>query len=331
MGGGRVGGGFMESTMAAEKPEGLPWLISFDEFVKGRRYQGHQEVAVRAPGFGATTGANEALALELLAATGDATQQYAFGSFKVNNRPTTLRLLVENPDENFAERIDGSGVLYKALSTSQFSDQGEDPVEYQDDYKQINMKGSQDLQPAIDLVRWANSASDAEFDAHLADRVDLESFARYCAMQNLMLNFDDMSGPGRNYFLRYDLDSHRFTVIAWDHNLAFTGDAAQGPHEASGFGGRPAGGGFPGMGNRLKDRFLASKAFTKVYENAYRTLYQRLFASGTALEKLSGITAVLSTVEGAGRGAITGETGKLRALLEQRITALSNDTVVKGG
>ena len=36
-----------DRARSAEEPETLPWLISFDEFVDGRRYQGHSEVAVR--------------------------------------------------------------------------------------------------------------------------------------------------------------------------------------------------------------------------------------------------------------------------------------------
>ena len=49
-------------------PEKLPWLISFDEFVEGRRYQGRSEIAVRVAGMGGgTTVLNEAVSLTVLA------------------------------------------------------------------------------------------------------------------------------------------------------------------------------------------------------------------------------------------------------------------------
>ncbi|MGW0506697.1 CotH kinase family protein [Micromonospora sp. NPDC003241] len=238
------GGGMSRISLQAEEPENLPWLIRFDEYVDGRRYQGHRELSLRVAGMGGgSTVLNEAVTLDLLADAGEVAQEYAYTSFTVNDRPTTARLVVEHPDENFTAKIDGSGVLYKSLATGSFTDQGDDPTAYDDDFKQITMKGSQDLQPVIDLIRWVENASDTEFDEQLADRVDVESFARYVAWQNLLLNFDDMSGPGRNYYLWYDLTSKKFTVVGWDYNLTFSGDAGQGPHEQGRLGGGFRGGG----------------------------------------------------------------------------------------
>ncbi|MBT8224153.1 MAG: spore coat protein CotH [Dactylosporangium sp.] len=239
----RVGGMGMTS-LSGDQPEALPWLISFDHFVKGRRYQGYQAVAVRAAGSGTATALNEAVALSLVAESGQAAQDYAYTSFMVNDRPAKVRLLVEDPGQQFADDLGDYGVLYKALSTGEFSFQGEDPTEYTDDFKQITRKGSQDVQPVIDLLRWVRDASDAEFAANLAQHVDVESFAAYVALQNLLLNFDDMAGPGKNYYLWYDLDATRFTVVTSDLNLTFSGNASQGPHDnSSGFGQAMGGGG----------------------------------------------------------------------------------------
>jgi spore coat protein CotH len=247
-GGGR-GGGMGMAALSKDEPETLPWLISFDEYAKGRRYQGHQAIAVRPSSTQTPTVMNEALALSLTGAAGEATQKFAWSKFTVNDRPAVTRLLLEDPDDTFVDdTLGGDGVLYKALSTGQFTDQGNDQTDYQDDFGQINLKGSQDLQPVIDLVQWVSSASDQEFEKHLGDHVDVPSFARYIALQNLMLNFDDMSGPGKNYYLWYDLGARKFTVITWDLNLTFSGDASQKPDEAGGFGrgggGGPGGGGF---------------------------------------------------------------------------------------
>ncbi|MER5458074.1 CotH kinase family protein [Micromonospora sp. NPDC002389] len=240
------GGGMSRISLQAEEPENLPWLVRFDEYVDGRRYQGHREISLRVAGMGGgSTVLNEAVTLDLLGDAGEVAQEYSYTSFTVNDRPTTARLVVEHPDENFTAKVDGSGVLYKSLATGSFTDQGDDPTAYADDFKQITMKGSQDLQPVIDLVRWVENASDTDFDEQLADRVDVESFARYVAWQNLLLNFDDMSGPGRNYYLWYDLTSKKFTVVGWDYNLTFSGDAGQGPHEQGRLGGGFRGGGAP--------------------------------------------------------------------------------------
>ena len=354
-GGAGPGGGFARASLKAEEPETLPWLIRFDEFVEGRRYQGHREIAVRVAGMGGgSTVLNEALSLHLLAAAGEVAQRYAYSSFRVNDRPTVARLVVEHPDEHFADDMQSSGVLYKSLATGQFTDQGDDPTDYADDFKQITKKGSQDLQPVIDLVQWVNSSSDAEFDQHLGEHVDLASFARYTAAQNLLLNFDDMAGPGRNYYLWYDLDSKKFTVIGWDYNLTFSGNAEQGPHDTTTMGGGfPGGGppagmqppdgmqlpegmtrgrGFGGMGgNKLKERFLARAAFKPVYEDAYRDLYQKIYGSGDALTTLDGITKVLATVDGYNAETASNDTQQLRTLIQQRTTSLAGNEVITGG
>ncbi|WP_229836033.1 CotH kinase family protein, partial [Dactylosporangium sucinum] len=355
--GGGPGGGFGRASLKTEEPETLPWLIRFDEFVDGRRYQGHREIAVRVAGMGGgSTVLNEAVSLDVLAAAGQTAQRYAYTSFTVNDRPTTARLVVEHPDEQFAGTLGGSGVLYKSLATSQFTDQGDDPTEYADDFKQITKKGSQDLQPVIDLVRWVNTSSDSDFDKHLADHVDIQAFARYLAVQNLLLNFDDMAGPGRNYYLWYDLTTRRFTVVGWDYNLAFSGSATQGPHDSTSMGGGrlpgnggapqdlqpPAGmqlpdamrarGGFGGMGgHKLKERFLASAAFKPAYEDAYRELYRKIYAGADALNTLDAITKVLSTVDGYDAQQTAGDAEQLRNLILQRTDHLATDSVVMSG
>ncbi|GGM08724.1 CotH kinase family protein [Micromonospora yangpuensis] len=375
--GNRAGGGFTMTSLKAEEPETLPWLIRFDEFVEGLRYQGHREIAVRVGGMGGgSTVLNEAVTLDLLADLGEIAPRYAYSSFVVNDRPATARLVIQNPDGAFAEDIDGSGVLYKSLATGQFTDQGDDPIDYQDDFKQVTKLGSQDLQPVIDLIRWVDNSSDEEFDAGLADRIDVESFARYVALQNLLLNFDDMSGPGRNYYLWYDLSARKFTVVGWDYNLTFSGNADQGPHEqgsmrnmfrggaapdggqvpggmpdggqvpggmpelpegmqppgggADAEDGRAPGGGFGG-GHKLKERFLASDAFTEVYESAYRELYQQIYADGAASTALDELTRVLTGVDSSDGASVDTDSTRLRTLIQQRTSSLATDEVITKG
>ncbi|GAA2657542.1 CotH kinase family protein [Paractinoplanes durhamensis] len=353
-------GGAGGSGLKAEEPENLPWLIRFDEFVEGRRYEGHREVTMRVSGMGGgKTVMNEAVSLNVLAAAGETAQKYAYTSFTVNDRPTVARLVVEHPDENFADEIGSSGVLYKSLASSSFTDQGDDQTDYADDFKQINMVGSQDLEPVIKLIRWVNNSSDAEFDRGLAEHIDVESFARYAAEQNLLLNFDDMAGPGKNYYLYYDLTTKRFKVVGWDYNLTLTGDAEQDPTQTvtmgggRGFGGAQGGGlpeGFeppagmqpPGGnnagggrmggfgGNKLKERFLASAAFKKVYQEAYQDEYQKIYASGAATTALDAALTVLSTVDGYDKAAGTTEADTLRTLIDQRTRYLAGTATVKG-
>ncbi|MGW8942827.1 CotH kinase family protein [Streptomyces koyangensis] len=248
-GGGR-GGGMVQYDLSAEKPEELPWLVRIDEYVEGRAYQGEREISLR-PGSNGQVPLNEALSLSLTDTSGQQAERYAFTSVEVNDRPAATRLMVENPDTDYGDEAgDGNAVLYKARAGSSFAYQGDDPSEYESSFKQLNKKGSQDLEPVMKLIKWAENASDEEFARDLDQYVDVESLAAYVATQNLLLNFDDMAGPGKNYLLRYDLDTKKFSVLGWDYNLTFSGDATAGPDDATGMGGGMPGGGEAGEGQR---------------------------------------------------------------------------------
>ncbi|MFC5819388.1 CotH kinase family protein [Nonomuraea harbinensis] len=299
-----VMGGF-GAALKAEEPETLPWLISFDEFAEGRRYQGHSQVAVRPVTGRAPTMLNEALAISTVGAAGEPTQSFAYSAFTVNGRSSAPRLVVEYLDEGYAENL-GDGVLYKSLATGSFTYKGEDQTRYTSDFKQVNKVGGTDLQPVINLIRWVDEASDEEFAAGLPARLEVESFARYVALQELMLNFDDMSGPGRNYYLWYDLGTRRFRVVTWDLNFAYSGDAS--------------GGGRTG-GHKLKERFLATPAFKKLYEEQYAALHRKLLAGGILSGLLDDI--VRGYKLNAGAGAVDADAETLRALLRERAEATS--------
>ncbi|WP_067172840.1 CotH kinase family protein [Microtetraspora niveoalba] len=384
--GGGMGGRF-GASLKAEEPENLPWLISFDEFVEGRRYQGHSQVAVRPAAMGSATLLNEALGIALVGAAGEPTQRFAYSAFTVNGRSSTPRLLVEYLDEGYAAGL-GDGVLYKSLAGSTFAYKGEDQTEYTADFKQINKRGERDLQPLIDLVRWVEESSDEEFASGLAERLDVEAFGRYLALQNIMVNFDDMSGPGRNYYMWYDLGTKRLRVISWDLNLAFSGDATVGVNDTVGMGfgrggarpdgqrpdgragqqgqppqgfeppegfqppggagpgggdpdgggpggggpggGGPDGPGGPRTGHALKERFLKTPAFKKIYEEQYRALFQKLLAGGTASTLLDGIVNSYKLNARADATAIDAEAASLRTMLRTRTETLRSDKAIAG-
>ncbi|HBF78641.1 MAG TPA: spore coat protein CotH, partial [Streptomyces sp.] len=245
--GGRQGGGMTQYNLSADKPEELPWLIKIDEYVEGRAYQGEREISLR-PGSNAQVPLNEALALSLIDASGEPAERYGFSTLKVNNRPTATRLMVENPDTEYAEAVEGESVVYKARAGGSFAYLGDDPSDYETSFRQLNKVGSQDLAPVMKLIKWVEEASDEEFAEDLDQHVDVESFATYVATQNLLMNFDDMAGPGKNYLLGYDLDTKKFSVLGWDFNLTFSGDATAGPDDEMSMGGGGPGGGRNGQG-----------------------------------------------------------------------------------
>lgn len=333
--GGRAGGGFgggpprggvgffgglrgAGAPASADDPEHLPLLVEFDEFVEGQRYEGYEAIAIR-PGGMVTgeTALNEALALRLTDAAGEPTPRSMYASFSVNGGDPVLRLVLEEPDTPFVEdHFEHDGVLYKSLAGGSFTDLGGDPLLYRDSFRQITRKGQQDLQLVIDLIRWTNEATDAEFAARLDERVDVDALARYVALHNLLLDFDDMAGPGQNYYLWYDLDEERFTVVSWDLNFAFSGNPLDGPFD----GGRGRFG--PRGGHVLKERFLRTPAFRRLYLEVRRELAAELFGSGRALAELRRLERLVAGSGLVRRAALDGEVEGLRDVLEQRVGAL---------
>jgi spore coat protein CotH len=233
--GGRGGGG-PGGGAGADAPEGLPWLIRFDEFVEGQLHQDHADVVVRSNS--SATSLNEALALDLLAAADLASQEAVFTSFSVNGGDEVLRLAIEHPDDDaWQDRsFEAKGALYKAESTGDWSYRGHDEAAYAEVFDQEGGKKVADLTPLMDLLQFVNESDDATFAAELEEHLDVGGFAAYLAMMELVQNFDDIDGPGNNAYLWWDAETERFTVVPWDLNLAFGGGGFGGP------GGGPGGG-----------------------------------------------------------------------------------------
>ncbi|MFD7367365.1 CotH kinase family protein [Nocardiopsis alba] len=336
-------GGPIMTTLSEDEPENLPWLISFDEYFTGRAYQGRTEITLRPAANGSDTALNEALALELTAADEQITQEYTFTSFGVNDGEAVPRLLLDSPDAAWAESL-GEGVLYKGRAGGSLDYLGGDPTDYEEAFNQINGEGAYDLQPVMNLLEFLDRADDEEFVRELDEYVDVESFARYLALQNLMSNMDGMDGPGNNYYLWYDLVEERFTVLSWDLNMSFTDMSAMMPGglegedsdgedgSAESEGGRmpegmsegmpPMPEGMPGgedgpmpegmeeMGRGsgvLKERFLDDDGFRELYEQAYVDLYENLVADGTATRLLQEI-ATRAEAAGDEGARVTSET-----------------------
>ena len=204
----------------AESPEALPWLIRTDKFVDGQEYQGRTDLVIR--GNNSESSLNEALALELIGAADLATLEASATRFSVNDSGQELRLVIESPDDEGwnEDTFAADGSTYKADSSGDYSYRGENAADYQDAFKQ-KTGDEEDLQPVVDFLDFVNNSSDADFAAQLGEHLDVDAFARYLAMQDLLGNMDDIDGPGNNSYLRYDEESGKMTVVTWDMNLAF--------------------------------------------------------------------------------------------------------------
>jgi spore coat protein CotH len=316
-GDGPGGGRGPMSDASADEPEGLPWLVRLDKFVDDQEFAGVSEFVVRSNN--SESALNEAVAVSLIADAGMLSQRATYVRFTVNDRPTALRLVLENMEQTWADdNLPDDALLYKADASGDYSYRGDDPAAYDEAWGQE--AGDDDLQPLIDFLDFVNNSDDDTFAAEIGDHLDLDAFAEYMAMEDLLQNFDDISGPGNNSFLAYDPATRRMTVVAWDHNLALSNMRGPGGGQGGGQGGPPggfdptqapdgtlpdgatlpAGGQGPGGGpggfakaNTLVDRLADLDEYTSRYDAAMAELRAQLIDSGTAQQVLDEWTQLL--------------------------------------
>ncbi|WP_102159278.1 CotH kinase family protein [Zhihengliuella halotolerans] len=237
------GNSSLRGVDADAEPTALPWLIRLDKYVDGQQHASRAEYVVRQNN--TETSLNEALALALVGEAGLETEAAAAARFSVNGADAELRLVIDNPDDelwseaNFA----GAGITYEAESDGDYSYRGEDGTDYAEAF--TPKAGGDDLAPVAGFLDFVNNSTDEEFSADLGEHLDVDAFATYLAVQDLVGNTDDIDGPGNNSYLRYDAATGLMKVVSWDMNLAFGG--------VSGRGGGPGEGTGPGPGGQQGD------------------------------------------------------------------------------
>lgn len=325
----------LELSEGMERPEGFgpggmsadgngdnpPLLIKFDEFTVGQTYQGLSEMAVRIGSDKALL--NEALAFYLHREAGQVVPETAYAAVSLPDNETSLYLITEHPDENYLKKYfnDKNGILYKVANFTGFEYLGEDPTLYAEKYEQKTSVNDDDMVQLIKFMRFVSESSDEEFEEGLADWLELDSFVRMMALDNLLSNNDSFVGMGSNYYLYYNKETAKFTMLSWDQNLAMGGmgggmgreggedtesrakreEIMQKWLEEGGFGGEEnAGdqqrkGGMQGNTNTLKERFFANEYFSELYNEEYARLKQMIFTDGLALEKTEELAEVFTS------------------------------------
>ena len=113
------GNSSLKGVTSDSKPEELPWLVRLDKFADGASHEGMTDFIIRSNS--SETALNEAVALDLLAAVGLASEQAAYLAFAVNGSDAQLRLAVENLDDAWVGRnFAADGVLYKADASGDY-------------------------------------------------------------------------------------------------------------------------------------------------------------------------------------------------------------------
>lgn len=290
-------GGEAPNPAGGEGDGKIPFLVKFDEFVGGQTYQGYSRLAIRT--YGAQPDASmlqEPVTNAVFRLAGLPAPQTAYAGltlkcpavFGRDGESEQLYVISEVIDAAYlAKHFDNTGgVLYKAEVGSSLAYAGEDPTAYVNSFSQETRVNDADMAPLIAFTRFLAESDDATFERDLPTWLDVDAFAAYLAVNNLLVNVDSIAGMSNNYYLYYDDQAERFTLLMWDGNESL--GKLGGGSRAAGYdlyfksatamgGGR---GGPMGKSNILVTRFLASPTFTALYEAKLEQVYQQTFAGG---------------------------------------------------
>ena len=291
--------------ITSDEPHKMPFLLRFDHFVSGQKYQGVNELALRSAGaLGDATQLTELLANLLTQESGQPYLRTSTTGMRFNGSPEGYFLLVEHPDDYWAQRMipgNQEPAVYKATPGASFHYVGDDPALYENVFNQQAETQSIGPRPMIDFLKFVEESSDEVFAAKLADRLDVQEFARYLAFHNLIVDPDSFAGTGNNYYFLFDPKSGLMSIAPWDQNIAFGvlggaryrpyyEDGAALPDFAQNLGGVDElddGGTGLGEENILMRRFFDTPKYRELYDQTYRELFEQLLQSGRTDEILS--------------------------------------------
>lgn len=304
-----------------------PFLLKFDEFVDGQTYQGYAEIAIRIGSDNALL--NEQVAYFAHSSVGQVVPETSYAVVETADNEPSLYVLCEHLDEYYVDKNfpNSDGILYKSGNFVGFEYLGDDPTLYSEKYEQKTNVNDDDLNQLIEFLEFVSESDDNEFEENLSDWIDLDSFINMMALDNLLGNNDSFVGMGSNYYLLFNKNTDKFTMLSWDLNLAMGGmgggrggnfdnedmneerrEAMEDWMKEGGFefdsekegvqrekNGNQNGmlGGRNGT-NTLKDRFFENENFVQMYVDKYNELKKIIYDDGLVLDKTNELIKVFS-------------------------------------
>lgn len=258
-----------------------PFKLDFDRQVVGRRFFGLEELFL-SNNINELAHLREPLAYAVFRNAGIAAPRTAFirltltipGDFE--NRYLGLYTAVEPVDGDFLRHHfgDRKGLLVKPERVRGLDYLGADWRAYTNRYEVKSPFQERDANQLVNLTRVIQQASDEEFEARIAEVLDLDATLRFIALNALLANMDSFLGNGHNYYLFIPRQTQKAEFIPWDLNEAFGGHPMAGPNrdQAEFSILSPA-----NPGNRFIQRLLSNQAIAKRYRGTVETLLTNVF------------------------------------------------------
>jgi spore coat protein CotH len=98
---------------------------------------------------------------------------------------------------------------------------GNDWRPYNQTYDPKDKLSHEQQQRVIDFCKLVSHASDADFNAHLDQFIDLDELVRFLAVEVWLSTLDSILTVGQNYYLYLSPKGHRFQFFPWDLDHSF--------------------------------------------------------------------------------------------------------------
>lgn len=313
----------------------IPFMIKFDEYEE-QTYQGHTAVSIRTYGTSYDASLLQEPVTNIAAQLADLpATETAYAGFKINGDEEMLYVISELVNEEYLAKYfeNSNGILYKAELGSTLSYQGEDPSSYANSFTQQTRVNDADLGPLIAFMRFIDQSDDATFERELPKYLDVDAFATYLAVNALLVNNDSMIGMNNNYYLYYDDESEKITLLMWDANESLgklRGSASSNVSltDTQEMGGAIGRGGAGGGQNAFLKRFMENKTFEALYEAKLRKVYEKVYVSGAMIETIEQYSTLIQAVNDEHNlvdiTAYDQAVEKLKSFISQRIEYLQS-------
>jgi spore coat protein H len=274
-----------------------PFKMDFNEHVEGQKLDGLTSLCF-SNHFADPSGIREHLAYALARESGLPASRTSYARMyltipgKYDRQYLGLYTIVEPVNKLFLRTHFGSdkGLLLKPERAANLPMLGNDWDSYKAQYDPKTEGTPFTQRKFIDLLDVILS-DDKTFSEEIEQRLDVDQFLRYLAVNGMMANLDSFLCTGHNFYLYFDPATGKATFIPWDLNMAFASFTGAGPadQQADLSLNRP----YVGE-NRLIERILAIPRFKARYDQHVKELAAKVFVTSRLLKRIESTAKLIA-------------------------------------
>ena len=199
-----------------------PFKIDMNEYVSGQEIDGMDKFNLN-NGFKDPTFIREKLTLDFCRRHGLPAPRCTYANLYLNDSLWGLYTFIEQADKTFlnTQFNDNDGNLFKGDPVGSLQWYGNIDSSYYHRYELKTNDSLNDWSDLVHLIDKINNTPPQYFFDSLETVLNTDSYLKYWAMNILFSNLDSYNGSGHNYYLYHNLNTNKFTIIAWDVNEAF--------------------------------------------------------------------------------------------------------------